>query len=69
MRNFFLAVRDTVKAQLIFSSSRKDGTTPLMIASAAGHADCCRELIRQGANPAMSRKVIDSNHPSIWPPP
>lgn len=38
----------------------QDGTTPLMIASAAGHIECCRELISQGADPTLRRKVSTS---------
>ena len=38
----------------------QDGTTPLMMASAAGHIECCRELISQGADPTLRRKVSTS---------
>lgn len=29
-----------------------------MITAAAGHLECCLELLRQGANPSQRRKVI-----------
>ncbi|XP_046633983.1 ankyrin repeat domain-containing protein 29-like isoform X3 [Daphnia pulicaria] len=38
-------------------SHDKEGTTPLMMAAAAGHVECCRELISQGADPTLRRKT------------
>lgn len=36
----------------------QEGTTPLMTTAAAGHYDSCRELIIQGADPNLRRKVF-----------
>ncbi|KAG8229925.1 hypothetical protein J437_LFUL009660, partial [Ladona fulva] len=33
----------------------KDGTTPLMLASANGHTKCVTELLEQGADPKCKR--------------
>jgi len=44
-------------ALLLCFSFIQDGTTPLMITAAAGHLECCLELLRQGANPSQRRKV------------
>lgn len=51
---FFLLV---IISFLCTLSLCQEGTTPLMMAAAAGHVDCCRELISQGADPTLRRKV------------
>lgn len=35
----------------------QEGTTPLILAAAGGHADCVRELLLQGADPRARRTV------------
>lgn len=35
----------------------QDGTTPLILAAAGGHADAVAELLEQGADPAAKRLV------------
>lgn len=39
----------------------QDGNTPLILASAAGHLDCCLQLLEQGADHGARRTVIILN--------
>lgn len=47
-------------AQLTFLLFQ-DGTTPLILAAAAGHIDAVTELLHQGADPNAKRLVSDSD--------
>ncbi|RXG73538.1 hypothetical protein Avbf_02519 [Armadillidium vulgare] len=40
---------------------KKDGTTPLILASANGHVECVKELLEQGADPGAKRNLICSD--------
>ncbi|XP_057372027.1 ankyrin repeat domain-containing protein 29-like isoform X2 [Daphnia carinata] len=51
-------LRHLLESGKVHTDSRdKEGTTPLMMASAGGHFECCRELIKQGADPTLCRKT------------
>lgn len=41
----------------IVVSPFQDGTTPLILSAAMGHAECVKELLIQGADPACCRTV------------
>lgn len=45
------------EVSLYWPSFQQEGTTPLLLAVAADHLDCVKELLDQGADPNRRRMV------------
>jgi len=57
-RGDLVRLRHLLDSGRVYVDSRdKDHSTPLILASAAGHSHCCRELLTQGADPRIRRKT------------